>query len=54
MATNIPPDAFMEPMPRVGVARIGRQVQLVHLGEGQPIVLAHLAHIAGLSEIYVD
>ena len=44
LATDVPPDAIMEPIIRIRVARIGGQVQLVHLGEGQTIVLADLAH----------
>ena len=43
LVADFPPDTIVEPIIRISVARIGGQVQLVHLGEGQTIVLAHLA-----------
>ena len=44
LVADFPPDTIVEPIIRISVARIGGQVQLVHLGEGQTIVLADLAH----------
>ena len=44
LAADVPPDTIVELIIRISVARIGGQVQLVHLGEGQAIVLADLAH----------
>ena len=34
LAADVPPDAIMEPIIQIRVARIGGQVQLVYLGEG--------------------
>ena len=44
LVADFPPDTIVEPIIRISVARIGGQVQLVHLGKGQTIVLADLAH----------
>ena len=44
LVADFPPDTIVEPIIRISVARIGGQVQLVHLGEGQTIVLTDLAH----------